>query len=92
MENLVHNTPTATTQAINKCGCLCQGIVRGFRGGKGEVGGGRKDTKEKFACERVCMKDCLVQSTKDIQPTIHHMACDPKANKTAMCCPAAISF
>ena len=28
--------------------------VRGI-GEKGEVGGGRKDTKEKCACERVCM-------------------------------------
>ena len=56
------------------------------------MGGGRKDTEEKCACERVCMKDCLVQSIKDIEPMIHHMACDPKVNKTAMCCPAAISF
>ena len=43
--------------------------------------------KEGHERERVCMKDCLVQSVKDIEPPI-----DPKANKMAMCCPAAISF
>ena len=64
----------------------------GYRGGRGEVGGVRKDTKEKCACKRVCMKDWLVQSIKDIEPTIHQKTCGAKANKMAMCCPAAIYF
>ena len=53
----------------------------GYRGGKGEVRGRRKDTKEKCAFERVCMKDCLIQSLKNIEPPIHQMTCDLKSEE-----------
>ncbi len=82
--------------------CVC-GVEKrsGGRSGSGkwDIGAervksesGRNYTKEKCAFERVCMKDCLVQPLKDIEPAFHQMTCDPKANKMAMCCPAAISF
>ena len=44
-------------------------------------GGRRNDTKEKCACEQVCMKGCPVQSIKNFEPAIRQMACGPKANK-----------
>ena len=47
-------------------------------GGRGE---GRNDTKEKCACQQVCMKGCPVQPIKDFDQAIRQMACGPKANK-----------
>ena len=58
--------------------------VRGIseRGRERRVEGGRRnDTKEKCACEQVCMKGCPVQSIKNFEPAIRQMACGPKANK-----------
>ena len=56
------------------------------RGREREGGGERRnDTKEKCACEQVCMKGCPVQSIKDFEPAIRQMACGPKANKIDNC-------
>ena len=38
-------------------------------------------TEEKCAFERVCMKDCLVQSLKNIEPAFHQMTCDLKSEQ-----------
>ena len=43
----------------------------------------RNDTKEKCACQQVCMKGCPVQPIKDFEQAIRQMACGPKANKIA---------
>ena len=77
------NELQATHQSLGTKTCACV---------RGEVGGVRNDTEQKCACELVCMKDCLAQSKKDIEPAIHQMTCGPKANKMAICCPAAIFF
>ena len=50
---------------------------------RGREGERRNDTKEKCACEQVCMKGCPVQPIKDFEPAIRQMACGPKANKIA---------
>ena len=42
-------------------------------------------TEEKCACERVCMKDALLQSIKDIEPTTHQLTCSPNVNKMVKC-------
>ena len=42
-------------------------------------------TEEKCACERVCMEDALVQSTKYFEPTTHQMSCSPNVNKMGKC-------
>ena len=57
-----------------------RGISERGRERRGE-GGRRNDTKEKCACEQVCMKGCPVQSIKNFEPAIRQMACGPKANK-----------
>ena len=57
-----------------------RGISERGRERRGERGR-RNDTKEKCACEQVCMKGCPVQSIKNFEPAIRHMACGPKMNK-----------
>ena len=57
-----------------------RGISERGRERRGE-GGRRNDTKEKCACQQVCMKGCPVQPIKDFDQAIRQMACGPKANK-----------
>ena len=76
------------------CVCACVWVTgsrereervneRDIGAGRGEVRCVRKDTKEKCACERVCIKKCFVQSIKDIERAVHQMTCSPKTNKVA---------
>ena len=46
----------------------------------------KEDTEEKCACERVCMRDVCLQSSKDIvEPTSHQTTCGPTVNKMEKC-------
>ena len=50
----------------------------------------QKEGHEREMCVRTGVH--LAQLFNDFEPTTNQMTCDPKANKMAMCCPAAISF
>ena len=84
---------THTSLGTKMCGCMCRG-GGGARRERKRVRErdieAKKGTKEECACERVRMEGCLMQSIQDIEPAIRQMTCGPKANKKAMCCPAAI--
>ena len=56
---------------------------RSMRGMSREGGGRRGARKRKCACERVCVKDALLQSIKVMESALLQMTCGPKANKMA---------
>ena len=62
-----------------------EGGEEGGRGISGLVGGWWEASREgTCACERVCVKDVLSQSMKDIEPSTHQLTCGPKV-KTLQC-------